>query len=116
MAFFSLTPQQLDSLKNREDEKGEKVVKLLSNPDYLLGTILQANNLVNILIVLISTLLIALIFNFEGSPLLEFLISTLLVTFILVLFGEIIPKLIATQYPVQFAKFMAGPLSVISVI
>lgn len=116
VAFFSLTPQQLDSLKNREDEKGEKVIQLLSNPDYLLGTILQANNLVNILIVLISTLLLGLIFNFEGNPLLEFLISTLLVTFILVLFGEIIPKLIATQYPVQFAKFMAGPLSVISVI
>jgi gliding motility-associated protein GldE len=114
-AFFSLTPGQLDSLKNNEDKKGEKVMKLLSNPEYLLGTILQMNNLVNILIVLISSILIGKIFDFEGHPILEFIVSSIIVTFIIVLFGEIIPKLIGTKYPVQFAKFMSGPLGVISV-
>mgnify|MGYP003297407601 FL=1 len=114
-AFFSLTPGQLDSLKNNEDKKGEKVMKLLSNPEYLLGTILQVNNLVNILIVLISSILIGKIFDFEGHPILEFVVSSIIVTFIIVLFGEIIPKLIGTKYPVQFAKFMSGPLGVISV-
>lgn len=114
-AFFSLTPGQLDSLKNNEDKKGEKVMKLLSNPEYLLGTILQVNNLVNILIVLISSILIGKIFDFEGHPILEFIVSSIIVTFIIVLFGEIIPKLIGTKYPVQFAKFMSGPLGVISI-
>ena len=113
-AFFSLTPGQLDSLKNNEDKKGEKVMELLSNPEYLLGTILQMNNLVNILIVLISSILIGKIFDFEGHPILEFIVSSIIVTFIIVLFGEIIPKLIGTRYPVQFAKFMSGPLGIIS--
>lgn len=114
VAFFSLTPGQKDALKTDGDEKGEKVLGLLSNPDHLLGTILQANNIVNILIVLLSTMLIGKIFDFSGHPILEFLVSTVIVTFILVLFGEVLPKLFATQYNVQFAKFMAGPISAIS--
>ena len=56
-AFFSLTPGQKDALKQEGDSRGERVLELLSNPDYLLGIILQANNIVNILIVLLSTML-----------------------------------------------------------
>lgn len=110
-AFFSLTPGQKDALKEEGDSRGERVLWLLSNPDYLLGTILQANNLVNILIVLLSTMLIGNLFDFSGSPVLEFLVSTICVTFILVLFGEVLPKLIATSMPVGFAKMMAMPIS-----
>lgn len=113
VAFFSLTPGQKDALKADGDEKGETVLALLSNPDYLLGTILQANNVVNILIVLLSTMLIGSLFDFAGSPVLEFIVSTVIVTFILVLFGEVLPKLFATHYNVQFAKFMSGPISAI---
>ena len=112
-AFFSLTPGQKDALKQEGDTKGERVLWLLSNPDYLLGTILQANNVVNILIVLLSTMLLGYLFDFSGSPILEFFVSTISVTFFLVMFGEILPKIIATHYPVQFAKMMAKPLSVL---
>ena len=112
-AFFSLTPGQKDALKQEGDTKGERVLRLLSNPDYLLGTILQANNVVNILIVLLSTMLLGYLFDFSGSPILEFFVSTISVTFFLVMFGEILPKIIATHYPVQFAKMMAKPLSVL---
>ncbi len=101
-AFFSLTPGQRDTLKQEGDAKGERVLWLLSNPDYLLGTILQANNVVNILIVLLSTMLLGRLFDFSASPVMEFLINTILVTFFL---------LIATHYPVQFAKMMAMPIS-----
>ena len=80
-AFFSLTPGQRDALKQEGDAKGERVLWLLSNPDYLLGTILQANNVVNILIVLLSTMLLGRLFDFSASPVLEFLINTILVTF-----------------------------------
>lgn len=110
-AFFSLTPGQKDSLKQEGDAKGERVLWLLSNPEYLLGTILQANNIVNILIVLLSTMLIGQLFDFAGSPVLEFFVSTISVTFFLVMFGEILPKIIATHFPVQFAKMMAMPIS-----
>ena len=110
-AFFSLTPGQKDALKQEGDTKGERVLWLLSNPDYLLGTILQANNVVNILLVLLSTMLLGYLFDFSGSPVLEFFVSTISVTFFLVMFGEILPKIIATHYPVQFAKMMAMPIS-----
>lgn len=112
-AFFSLTPGQRDALKQEGDAKGERVLWLLSNPDYLLGTILQANNVVNILIVLLSTMLLGRLFDFSASPVLEFLINTILVTFFLLMFGEILPKVIATHYPVQFAKMMSVPISVL---
>ncbi len=110
-AFFSLTPGQKDALKEEGDPKGERVLWLLSNPDYLLGTILQANNIVNILIVLLSTMLLGYLFDFSGHPVLEFLVSTISVTFLLLMFGEVLPKIIATHYPVQFAKMMAMPIS-----
>jgi gliding motility-associated protein GldE len=110
-AFFSLTPGQRDALKQEGDSKGERVLWLLSNPDYLLGTILQANNIVNILIVLLSTMLLGKLFDFSSYPVVEFLVNTILVTFFLLIFGEVLPKIIATNFPVQFAKTMAFPLS-----
>ncbi len=114
VAFFSLSPKQVNTLKESADKNSERVLRLLGNPDYLLGSILQANNLVNILIVLLSTILLSMIFNFEGYPVVEFIVSTITVTFILVLFGEVLPKIVATYAPVKFAKFMSGPLIFIS--
>lgn len=109
-AFFSLTPGQRDALKQEGDSRGEKVLELLSNPDSLLGIILQANNIVNILIVLLSTMLMGYIFDLSSYPVIEFLVNTILVTFLLLLFGEVLPKIVATHFPVQFAKMMATPL------
>ncbi|MEG0517272.1 MAG: CNNM domain-containing protein [Bacteroidales bacterium] len=114
VAFFSLSPKQIDSLKKSNDKRSTMVLRLLGNPDYLLGSILQANNLVNILIVLLSTVLLSLLFNFEGHPVLEFFVSTLFVTFILVLFGEVLPKVLAAYAPVRFAKFMSAPIIFLS--
>lgn len=116
MAFFSLTPKQVDTIKESGDKKSQKVLRLLSNPDYLLGTILQVNNLVNILIVLISTTLLSYFFDFSHNPIMEFLINTVVVTFILVLFGEVLPKIIATHYQVKFSRFMSGPITFLSPI
>lgn len=115
-SFFSLTPKQIDKLKEEADKRSNLILRLLGNPDYLLGTILQINNCVNILIVLISSILLGHIFDFSANPVLEFLVNTLLVTFILVLFGEVLPKIIATRIPVKFAKFMSRPLVILSPI
>ena len=109
-AFFSLSHKQLEDLKEENDKRSRNILRLLGNPDYLLGTVLQANNCVNILIVLISTILLGHLFSFEGKPVMEFLVNTILVTFLLVLFGEVMPKILASHTPVKFAKFMSAPI------
>ncbi len=113
VSYFSLSPSQIDKLKHEKCGKALGVLRLLTNPDYLLGTILQANNLVNILIVLISTKLMGTFFDFSQSPVLEFIVNGVIVTFLIVLFGEVLPKIIATSMPVQFAKMMSKPLRII---
>lgn len=110
-AFFSLSPQETDKLRKADDHKSKRVIRLISKPNELLGTILQVNNLVNILIILLSSSLMTRLFDFTGHPILEFIICTLVVTFILVLFGEAMPKLIGNSRPVSFSRFMSGPLS-----
>ena len=112
-AFFSISPKETQDLKDGEDSSSRRVIKLLSTPNRLLGTILQANNIVNILLILLSSVLINRLFDFTGHPVLEFLVCTVIVTFVLVLFGEAMPKILGTQYPVRFAKFTSLPLSLL---
>jgi len=112
-AFFSLSPQETDKLRKAGDNRSKKVIHLISKPNELLGTILQVNNLVNILVILLSSALISRLFDFTGHPVLEFVVCTIIVTFILVLFGEAMPKLIGTSRPVSFSRMMSAPLSVL---
>ncbi len=112
-AFFSLSPKETQTLKSHEDNSSKRVIKLLATPNRLLGTILQANNLVNILIVLLSNTLMNRLFDFSGHPVLEFVICTVVVTFLLVLFGEAIPKLMGTRNPVSFARTTSRILSIL---
>ncbi len=112
-AFFSLSPQETDKLRKAEDSRSKKVIHLISKPNELLGTILQVNNLVNILIILLSSALLSRLFDFTGHPVLEFVVCTIVVTFVLVLFGEAMPKLIGTGRPVFFSRMMSAPLSVL---
>ena len=112
-AFFSLSPKETKKLKEGEDSSSRRVMKLLDRPNRLLGTIIQANNIVNILLVLLFSLLIDRLFDFTGHPVLEFVVCTVVVTFILVLFGEAMPKILGTQYPVSFSRFTSLPLSIL---
>lgn len=112
-AYFSLSPQETEKLRKAKDGKSRKVIRLVSRPDELLGTILQINNLVNILIILLSSALISRLFDFSGHPVLEFIVSTVIVTFVLVLFGEAMPKHIGTNFPMRFSRFTSGALSII---
>ena len=108
VAYFSLTPGDLDKLK----EKGyDKVSNLHKRPNLLLSTILITNNFVNVGIVILSTYLVNSMFDFSGSPVLGFIIQVILVTFLILLFGEIIPKLYANRSQVRVAILMAGPLT-----
>ncbi|CCZ09342.1 gliding motility-associated protein GldE [uncultured Culturomica sp.] len=111
VAYFSLSPGQLEEIR----QKGyEKVYHLHRKPEKLLATILISNNFVNVAIVILSSYLVDSLFDFSGNSLLGFVIQVIVVTFIILLFGEIIPKLYANRSPIKMAIFMASPLTVLS--
>ncbi len=110
MAFFSLTEQQCDELD--KDACGEGVRKLLADPQRLLATILIANNLVNVTIVVLCNYALGPVFS-GMSAVWSFVLQTVILTFLILLFGEIIPKLYSSNYNAAWAKFAEPVLSVI---
>lgn len=110
IAYFGLTRSEIDEMNEEEDDpQSVKACKLLSNSERLLATILISNNLVNI------TMVVLLSFAFNqaihiNSPVLDFLLQTVLLTFLLLLFGEIFPKLVARNRTVKWVKMASGPL------
>ena len=121
VAFFSLSPQDLEDLEDRRDNeqsvKAARVLELLQKPDseraprHLLATILVLNNLTNIIIILISTVVAERLFPSAGMETwLKWVIHVGGITFLIVLFGEVIPKVYATSNRSDFAQVMAGPL------
>lgn len=112
-AFFSLSPKEKEFLKNSDDKKSRRVISLLAQPNNLLGTILQANAIVNILIVLLSNVLLSRTLDLSTHPVLEFLVCTVIATFLLVLFGEAMPKQIGTKSPIKFSRFTSRALSIL---
>lgn len=114
VAFFSLTPNDIENLKNSKSNVAKTALKLLESPRKLLATILVSNNFINIAIVILSTYLMNSLINFGGSQIIGFIIQVVLITFLLLLFGEIIPKVYANKYSSKFALSMAIPLQVLS--
>ena len=110
IAFFSLSPEQKDTLKKTNTKKSNLILQLLNKHEKLLATILIANNFINIGIVILTSYILNLAFDFSQSPVLGFIIQIGIITFILLLFGEIIPKVYAAEFSVSFAKFTAIPL------
>ena len=107
ISFFSLSHSDIEELKHRNTSSSEAIIKLLSNVDLLLATILVLNNLVNISIVIISSNFIDEVFTIHRFV---FLFKTVIVTFLLLLFGEILPKVFAQTIPVKFALFVSRPI------
>ncbi|QXP73052.1 gliding motility-associated protein GldE [Tenacibaculum sp. AHE15PA] len=114
VAFFSISQPQIDELSS--SSKGQStVVTLLEDPKKLLGTILITNNFINILIVLIFASLGEVFFSGLSSGV-KFLIEVVLVTFLILLFGEVLPKVYATRKSMKFASFMAKPIQVLNIL
>lgn len=108
IAFFSLTQTQVDDLKD-EGRSGNRIINLLSAPDLLLATILIANNLVNVTIVVLMNFALGPVF--DGMPAIwSFILQTVILTFLILLFGEILPKLYANGNNVKWAKMASGGL------
>ncbi len=107
IAYFSLRNEDVSSIEDQH--RRERVKELLSNPEKLLATILVGNNLVNIMIAIVLNYAMNQIFTFK-STVLNFIIQTIILTFLILLFGEVIPKLYATNFNVKFAAMASAPL------
>lgn len=116
VAFFSLTYKDINTLKSRQQPPYKRIVDLLESPKILLASLLIANSFINISIIIISNLLIDAMLSFEtfDAIWIEFLIKVVAVSFLLVLFGEVMPKVLATQNNVRFAKDFGGIVQVVS--
>ncbi len=112
VAFFSLNP---NNWQEKDIDKRQKVIKkLLHRPNYLLATILITNNFVNVAIIILSSYITASLFNFNSFPIMEFIIQVVVVTFLLLLLGEVIPKVFANQNALAFASLMSTPINILS--
>jgi gliding motility-associated protein GldE len=111
VALFSLNATHLRDLQERGGASGGKVLELLSKPRRLLATILVTNNFANVGITVLSTIAIAGLFNFETMPAtLVFVIQVVAVTAVILLIGEVLPKVYATSHPVRVAQAFSAPL------
>jgi gliding motility-associated protein GldE len=109
VAFFSLTPRDKQDMRENADSRDSAILSLIEDVDGLLATILVTNNLVNICIVILSSNAIDAMFRFQSSGV-EFIIKSVIVTFLLLLFGEILPKVLSQGNPRAFARFVIYPI------
>lgn len=108
IAYFSLTQAQRDDIE--ESGKGELILSLLRRPEKLLATILITNNLVNVTIVVLCNFALGPVFS-SLHPVLSFILQSVILTFLILLFGEILPKLYANSSPVRWARVAAPGIS-----
>ncbi len=114
VAYFSLTPNDVEDLNQEKSKKALLTLKLLEKPNKLLATILITNNFINIGIIILSTYLTASIFQFPENSIMEFMFQIVVITFVIVLFGEITPKIYANRNALWFSKWMSIPLNLSS--
>lgn len=114
VAFFSLSPVDKNKINDSKKRNYRLIKTLLENPEKLLATILVVNNFVNVAIIILSTYLVHNTVDFSNSPFLGFALEVIVITFIILLFGEILPKIYASNSPLSFAASMASPLRVSS--
>ena len=110
IAFFSLNPTQRKQLRADHNSTHDLVNELLERPKRLLATILITNNFVNVAIIVLSTYVVANLVDLSLRPVLAFVVQVVVVTSLLLIVGEIMPKIYASSNPMKFAVFMARPL------
>ena len=116
VALFSLTRTDIEEGLEQKSKRIQIIARLLERPKKLLATILVANNFINIGIVILFAYLGETIFESMTSVILRFIVEVVIVTFLILLFGEILPKIYANRNRVKFATFMAHPLNVLDVL
>lgn len=113
IAFFSLSPTDISNIDPERDVRDSRIEMLRGNSERTLATILITNNFVNVTIIMLCNYVFAGIIDFGEAYWLQFVCVTVLLTFLLLLFGEIIPKIFARQNPLAFCRRVAGMLLVL---
>lgn len=118
IAFFSISDNDKKKLNEENSSVSKQLLKLLKKPRTLLATILISNNFVNIAIVLVAQIVIQVYLpeQIKSNPILNFLITVVGITFVIVLFGEIAPKVYANQFNIRLSKIMVSPISMLKTI
>ncbi len=112
-AYFSLSAKDINYLKSKDSATARNAIELLEHPKMLLATIVVSNNSINIAIVITTNLLVEQFISHDVNPLILFLVQVIVVTFLLVLFGEVLPKVYATQNNLRMALFSAASIKVL---
>jgi putative hemolysin len=113
VALFSLSQKDIDEALQENSPKGKIISTLLDRPKKLLATLLVANNFLNIGVVILFSFVGKNIFADVDSPVLKFILEVILVTFFILLFGEVLPKVYASRNNIKFAKWVAYPVVVL---
>ena len=110
VALFSLSQNDVDEITQDNNSKGTLISKLLEKPKKLLATLMIANNFINITIILLFSFIGENIFVAITIPLLKFIVEISSITFLIILFGEVLPKVYASRNAIKFAVLVAYPL------
>ena len=113
IAFFSLSPSNLSEIEEEEHPSDKHITNLLKDSERLLATILISNNFVNVTIIMLCNFFFAEVVDFGDSVIVEFLVITVILTFLLLLFGEIMPKIYSAQHTLKFCRFAAPVIMVL---
>lgn len=116
VAIFSLTPQDIGKINDEAPKKGRLINLLLEKPKKLLATIVITNNMFNLAVIILFFRISGNLFANVISPFLKFGLEILLVTFFILLFGEVVPKLYASRNSIRFSKKIAFPLYVLNIV
>lgn len=116
IAFFSLSPSDLNDIEEENHPSDSKIKALLDDSERLLATILISNNFVNVTIIMLLNYVFASVIDFGEAKILEFLIVTVVLTFLLLLFGEIMPKIYSAQHTLPFARKAAPVVTVLRTV
>ncbi|EJL66190.1 gliding motility-associated protein GldE [Flavobacterium sp. CF136] len=111
VAFFSLSVKDIEDALQENSSKGKIISELLDKPKKLLATLLVANNFINIGVVILFSFLSRNIFTNIDSPLLKFILEVITVTFLILFFGEVLPKVYASRNNIKFAKRVVYPIA-----
>lgn len=111
VAFFSLSVKDIEDALQENSSKGKIISELLDKPKKLLATLLVANNFINIGVVILFSFLSRNIFTNIDSPLLKFILEVIIVTFLILFFGEVLPKVYASRNNIKFAKRVVYPIA-----
>ena len=116
VAFFSISPKDRNAIKKSNNSNEQRILDLLKQPKRLLATILIANNFINIATVILLTFIVNSVFDLQTNKVIAFFIEVVFATFLIVLFGEIIPKVYATKHGLEMARTMSLPILILKKI